>query len=47
MIGNIKILDNYAFVNVDEKEADNVISILDNSEYRGRKLTVNFAKKDA
>ena len=45
-IGNIKILDNYSFVNVAGKEADNIVSLLDNTEYRGRKLTVNFAKKD-
>ncbi|OQY37822.1 MAG: hypothetical protein B6229_07485 [Spirochaetaceae bacterium 4572_7] len=45
-IGNIKILDNYSFVNVAGKEADKIVSLLDNAEYRGRKLTVNFAKKD-
>ncbi len=45
-IGNIKILDNYSFVNVDGKVADKVVKLLDNTEYRGRKLTVNFAKKD-
>ena len=45
-IGNIKILDNYSFVNVAGKYADNVVSSLNNIEYRGRKLVVNFAKKD-
>lgn len=45
-IGNIKILDNYSFVNVDENYADKIVELLDNMEYRGRKLTVNFAKKD-
>lgn len=45
-IGNIKILDNYSFVNVAEEKADSIIKLLDNTEYRGRKLTVNFAKKD-
>ena len=45
-IGNIKILDNYSFVNIAGKYADKVVSVLDTTEYRGRKLTVNFAKKD-
>jgi len=45
-IGNIKILDNYSFVNVAGEKADKVVSALDSTEYRGRKLTVNFAKKD-
>lgn len=45
-IGNIKILDNYSFVNIAGKEADRIVKLLDNTEYRGRKLTVNFAKKD-
>ncbi|MBN2619248.1 MAG: DbpA RNA binding domain-containing protein [Spirochaetales bacterium] len=45
-IGNIKILDNYSFINISEEKADAVISVLDGSDYRGRKLTVNFAKKD-
>lgn len=45
-IGNIKILDNYSFVNIAGECADSVVSTLDGVEYRGRKLTVNFAKKD-
>ncbi len=44
-VGDIKILDNYSFVEVDEKSAASVISRLDGIEYRGRNLTVNFAKK--
>ncbi len=44
-IGDIKILDNYSFVEVDEKAAAAVIGRLDGMEYRGRNLTVNFAKK--
>ncbi|MGL1892348.1 MAG: DbpA RNA binding domain-containing protein [Spirochaetaceae bacterium] len=45
-IGNIKILDNYSFVNVAGDYAEKVVSSLDSTEYRGRKLTVNYAKKD-
>lgn len=44
-IGDIKVLDNYSFIEVDEKAAALVISRLDGMEYRGRSLTVNFAKK--
>jgi ATP-dependent RNA helicase DeaD len=44
-IGEIKILDNYSFVEVEEKAAGALIAKLDGSEYRGRRLTVNFAKK--
>jgi hypothetical protein len=44
-IGDIKILDNYSFVEVEEKIAPVVITRLDGVQYRGRNLTVNFAKK--
>lgn len=44
-IGDIKILDNYSFVEVEESVASEVIGRLDGLQYRGRHLTVNFAKK--
>lgn len=44
-IGDIKILDNYSFVEVEESLAAGVIGRLDGIQYRGRHLTVNFAKK--
>jgi len=44
-IGDIKILDNYSFVEIEEKLAPVVITRLDGIQYRGRHLTVNFAKK--
>ena len=43
-IGQIKILDNYSFVEVDEEIADAIIGAYDGYEFRGRKLTVNFAR---
>ncbi len=46
-IGGIKILDNYSFISINNDVADNVIEKLHNTEYRGRKLTVNFAKKES
>ncbi|MEX2443834.1 MAG: DbpA RNA binding domain-containing protein [Alkalispirochaeta sp.] len=47
-IGQIKILDNYSFVEVDKSVADVIIERYDGYDFRGRKLTVNFArnKKD-
>lgn len=47
-IGQIKILDNYSFVEVDKSVADTIIGAYDGYEFRGRKLTVNYArsKKD-
>ena len=44
-IGDIKILDNYSFVDVEEQIAAEVIRLMDGITYRGRRLTVNFAKK--
>ena len=44
-IGTIKILDNYSFVDVPEHLADKAINALDATEFRGRKLTVNYARK--
>jgi hypothetical protein len=46
-IGGIKILDNYSFISINDSVANQVVENLDNIEYRGRKLTVNFAKKEA
>ena len=45
VIGNIKILDNYSFVDIHNDHAQAVIDKLNNSEFRGRTLSVNFAKK--
>lgn len=44
-IGEIKILDNYSFVTVHPDSAEKIIDSLDGDLYRGRKLTVNFARK--
>ncbi len=44
-IGNIKILDNYSFTDINPSKTDEVIQALNGSEYRGRALTVNYAKK--
>ncbi|MDR2662327.1 MAG: DbpA RNA binding domain-containing protein [Treponema sp.] len=48
-VGAIRILDNYSFVQVRNTAADDIIGNLNGSMFRGRPLTVNFArtKKDA
>ncbi len=44
-IGQIKVLDNYSFVEVATGKAQAAIDELNGKELRGRKLTVNFARK--
>ncbi|MCL2443746.1 MAG: DbpA RNA binding domain-containing protein [Treponema sp.] len=43
-IGIIRILDNYSFVQVRDAKADEIITALTGLRFRGRTLTVNFAK---
>ena len=47
LIGEIKILDNYSFITISSKATEQAIDNLDGIDYRGRKLTVNHAKKKA
>jgi hypothetical protein len=44
-IGEIKILDNYSFVEIEPSKAAAVISLLNGKDFRGRKLNVNYARK--
>lgn len=44
-IGEIRIMDNYSFVEVDRSVADRLIQGLSGEEYRGRKLNVDYARK--
>ena len=44
-IGEIKILDNYSFVQVYIEDADTIISLTNGTDYRNRKLAVSFAHK--
>jgi hypothetical protein len=48
-IGAIRILDNYSFVQVRDSVAEKIIEALNGINFRGRALTVNYAKsrKDA
>jgi len=43
-IGAIRILDNYSFVQVRDTVAEKVIEALNGTIFRGRPLTVNYAK---
>jgi hypothetical protein len=43
-IGGIRILDNYSFVQVRNAVADAVIKALNGQNFRGRTLTVNYAR---
>ena len=43
-IGIIRILDNYSFVQVRDTKADEIIKVLTGHRFRGRTLTVNYAK---
>ena len=43
-IGVIRILDNYSFVQVRENAAERIIEALNGTNFRGRPLTVNYAK---
>jgi hypothetical protein len=43
-LGLIRILDNYSFVQVREARAQEIIEKLNGIKYRGRPLTVNYAK---
>ena len=43
-IGAIRILDNYSFVQVRDTKSDEIIETLTGHKFRGRTLTVNYAK---
>jgi hypothetical protein len=44
-VGEIKILDNYSFAEVSADKAKQVIQQLNGKDFRGKSLTVNFARK--
>ncbi|MDR1933568.1 MAG: DbpA RNA binding domain-containing protein [Spirochaetales bacterium] len=44
-IGDIRILDSYSFVEVAENQAQAIIDALNGTEYRGKTLAVNYARK--
>ena len=44
-LGDIRILDNYCFVQVMQDEAETIIEKLNNSYYRGKNLTVSHSRR--
>ena len=44
-IGEIRVLDNYSFVQVITEDAEKIIASLNEFEYRGRKLAVSYSRK--
>lgn len=44
-IGPIKVLDNYSFIDLDEKLCTIAVNKMNGMDYRGRKISVDFAKK--
>lgn len=44
-VGQVKVLDNYSFVEVNADKAQSAIDELNGQELRGRKLTVNYARR--
>jgi len=44
-IGDIRTMDNYSFINIDPAAEETAISVLGGTDYKGRLLTVNRAKK--
>jgi hypothetical protein len=45
-IGVIRILDNYSFVQVRDSAAEKIIEALNGMNFRGRPLTVNYARSN-
>jgi len=43
-IGSVRILENYSFVQVRDTKADEIIQALHGLKFRGRRLTVDYAK---
>ncbi len=43
-IKNVKVMDNYSFVDISDSLARKAIDSLNGKEFRGKKLTVNFAR---
>ncbi len=44
-IGEVKVLDNYSFIDIQSSYAGKAITELSGTEFKGRRITVNFAHK--
>jgi RNA-binding protein YlmH len=44
-IGDIRVLDNYSFLEIDSALAEQAIAELSGSELKGKQISVNYARK--
>lgn len=44
-VGVVKVLDNYSFLEISSGVAERAISVLSGFNYKGRRLSVNYARK--
>ncbi len=44
-IGTVRVLDNYSFVNIAEEKGQEAVNKMNNIKFRGKSITVDFAKK--
>lgn len=44
-VGDIRVLDNYSFVQIYSEDAEKIIDSLNGKEYRNRRLVVNYSRK--
>ena len=44
-IGEVKVLENYSFIEVAVSRAKDAINALSGTDFKGRKIAVNFARK--
>ena len=44
-IGLVKVLDNYSFLEISSGVAERAISVLSGFNYKGRRISVNYARK--
>lgn len=44
-LGRVRLFDNYCFIDVPEKDAQNVVAAMQGAEFQGKPLEINVAKK--
>lgn len=44
-VGVVKVLDNYSFLEISSSVAERAISVLSGFNYKGRRISVNYARK--
>lgn len=44
-LGDIRVFDNYSFVEIDKDFADKAITVLADKDFKGKKLVINYSRK--